>query len=78
MPRPLETLAHETSVVHELVYEVNEHFDGYNAAFKAGKRLVKRYFPNLGTFTLAHDEDKGWYVTLYRDEQRARQLGLIG
>lgn len=63
--------------VHNLAWRLNTAYAGQREASMAARRVAKRFFTRLATYTLDHDEH-GWHVTVYPDTARARQFGLIG
>lgn len=63
--------------VHDLAWRLNTAYASQREASVAARRIGKRFFTRLATYTTDHDAD-GWHATVYPDTARARQFGLLG
>lgn len=63
--------------VYNLAWRLNAVYAGQREASMAARRVGKRFFTRLATYTTDHDAD-GWHATVYPDTARARTFGLLG
>lgn len=82
MPKQtIESIARDSGYpltqVYNLAWRLNAVYAGRREASMAARRVSKRFFTQLATYTTDHDAD-GWHATVYPDTARARMFGLLG